>query len=98
MSMSTQWNTGSRSNIHLTYIPLADQDLKLNTGVQVLADINNTGKVYIGAGTGVTAAGADGTTGFPLTSGDSVLLPIRSIRDVYCIGSASGQKVWWMAF
>lgn len=98
--MSTYPNgyTGSKSNIHLTPVQLTTEAHKLNEGVQILAAIANNGTVYVGIGNTITANGGDSTTGFPLASGDSILLPIRTLTDVFVVGSASGQKVWWAAF
>ncbi len=65
-------------------------------GVIVKADAGNSGTVYIGSTTGVTAGTTAATDGFQLAAGDSLSLPISDVSKVYAIGSATGQKVFYV--
>ena len=63
--------TGSKSSIGTSAVQLTTTTVKSNQGVQVLADSDNDGTIYVGSST-VTADGADATTGFPLAAGQSI--------------------------
>lgn len=65
-------------------------------GVRVIADVANTGILYIGGST-VTADTSDSTDGFPLYPGDSLFLPVNNANLVYAIASVNNQKLRWIA-
>lgn len=71
------------------------------TGAKLVASAANAGAVYIGNSSSVTADSADATDGFPLLPGESIVLPHSAFKDatsIYAIGTAAGEKVWWIAY
>lgn len=65
-------------------------------GVQLKADPDNTGLVYIGSTPGVTADSAVATDGFPLEAGDPLFLPIDDPSKIYVIGTDADQGIFWI--
>lgn len=66
-------------------------------GFTIKAGTANSGVVYVGVNSNVTAGTAAATDGVPLAAGDSIFIPKAIASDVtgiYCIGSAAGQKVF----
>mgnify|MGYP001586299131 CR=1 FL=1 len=88
---------GAKSSIGVTAVQMLATDTKIQKGVVVKADNNNSGIVYVGKSASVTAGSADATDGFPLYPGDSVKLDVGNLNLVYLIGSAAGQKVFFIA-
>ena len=86
---------GSKSAIGGTALVLTASKVNAATGVLVKAAIANTGQVYVGDSS-VTAAAADATSGFELNRGESVVMPVAKPSLIYVIGSAAGQKVFWV--
>ncbi len=64
-------------------------------GVQIKADAGNSGTVYIGL-SDVTKGDVAATDGFPLAAGEGLFVPCNDITLIYAIGSASGQKVYYL--
>jgi hypothetical protein len=67
----------------------------LSAGVQIKASDTNTGIVYIGDTSSVTANTADATDGFPLSAGQGLFVPIDDVTRLYAIASAAGQKLFY---
>lgn len=91
------WTTAADSPTQLTAQDLPDGNMK---GVLIKApgsadDTPNTEPVYIG-GPGVTANSAVATDGFPLTPGDSIVIPLESAASIYVVSESGGQLVAWM--
>jgi len=59
-------------------------------GVTVKADVANAGTVYVG-GPAVTAV-----TGYPLTAGESLYLPVMQTDQINVIGSVADQGYSWV--
>jgi len=87
---------GRKSNIGTTAVRLTTTSNRSKRGVLVKAAADNTGTVYVGTSSSVTADSADSTDGFELSAGDSVVVEIDDPSNVYMIASASGQKVFWV--
>lgn len=66
-------------------------------GVLVKADDSNTGSVYVGLSSSVTADAGGANSGIRLAAGSSLLVPVSNANLVYLIGSAASQNVAWMA-
>lgn len=66
-------------------------------GVLIRADTSNTGVVYVGFSSSVTAGTTDATDGMPLLAGESLEVEIRDPSTIYVIASANNQIVYWMA-
>lgn len=89
--------TGRKSGIGPSGVAMVDSSNEvIENGVLIYADQLNTDKIWLGE-QGLTADSADSTDGFPLSSGDSLFLPIRQITEIYVTsGTDSNQKVWWV--
>lgn len=91
--------TGEKSAIGATALQLSDRDIVVTGEVRVRANLgNSTDLVYIGRA-GITAAGADATSGYQLTAGDEVIFPpgmFTRLSDIYVIGSTTNLEVFWM--
>ena len=66
-------------------------------GVTVRADPANTGVVYVGLDNAITAGTTDATDGFPLQAGESITLPVANSNQLWVIGSAVNQIVYYVA-
>lgn len=89
--------TGRKSAIGTSAVALVSAPRPLTRGVQLRAGSANTGVVYVGASSSVTADAADGTDGFPLAAGDGVLIKVDDASKVYLIATAANQKVFFLA-
>jgi len=69
----------------------------LTRGVEIHTSIANSGTIYIGNSSAVTADGADATDGYPLDGGKDTFIPINDLAKLWIIGSAISQKFWWKA-
>ena len=88
--------TGAKSAIGTSAVQLTTIEHHCLNGISITADKDNSGTVYVGL-SGITAGTVDATDGIPLEAKDSVFIEIEDIRKIYVIGSAAGQKVWWLA-
>lgn len=90
----------AKSSIGGTAVQLTSTSTPLTYGVQIVAAAANSGKVYIGLANTVTAGGTSDTTdGFELSAGASIFLPkvyVLDASDVWLIGSAAGQAVYFL--
>lgn len=67
-------------------------------GVQIKAALNNSGLVYVGNASGVTAGTADANDGMELGPGESMLFPVSDANKLWLIASPSGQKIFYGVF
>lgn len=81
-----------QATIGLTNSAVIGQALKYNKGVQLKADKNNSGIVYISKSSNVSA-----TNGFALYAGDGIFIPIENSASIFAIADATNQKLYWMA-
>lgn len=96
--------TGSKSNIGTEVVQITEVieevDVPINQeihGVEVIADDDNTGSVYVGLSNNVTPGTNDATDGVRLTKGNSIYISADNLNQVYLIGSTTGQKVYYLA-
>ena len=94
--MST-FKHGAKSSITTSAVALAATSGMAGNGILVKAANSNTGTVYVGVSSAVTAGTLDATDGFELGAGESVQVELNDPSKIYVIGSASGQKVFWVA-
>lgn len=87
---------GSNLDVDTTAEALTSTSFKPQRGVLIKADSSNTGIVYVGL-SDVTAGSESTTDGIPLEAGESIEIEIDDISNLYTIGSANNQKVYWMA-
>ena len=91
-----QFFHGRKSSVGTSAVQLTSTSTDASRGVLVKAADDNSGTVYVGNSSSVTADSADATDGFPLAAGEAVLVKVNNASRVYLIGSASGQKVFWL--
>jgi len=85
-----------RKTVGLATVQLTtDGSLTTEKGIQIYADISNSGIVYVG-NSDVTANSSDTTDGFPLDPGNSFLVPIRHPYRLHLVSNVTNSKVWWM--
>ena len=93
--MSADWDFGTFGvAVGVSAVRLSAASVSCTRGVYVKAAPGNTGVVYIGAQSGVTAGTTDATDGYPLSAGHEVYIPINDVNKVWAIGSAASQKVF----
>jgi hypothetical protein len=91
---------GAKSSISTSAVQLSASTTTLIYGVVVKAASDNSGLVYVGTSSAVTAGTPDSTSGYELKAGVEIFLPLAMVTrlaDVYVIGSAAGQKVFFLA-
>jgi hypothetical protein len=88
---------GANGDVDTTAEALVSSSKRATRGVQLKAAAENTGTIYVGMDSGVTAGSVDATDGFPLAAGEGLFLPIDDASKVYVIGSANNQRVYWLA-
>ena len=95
MAAVPSFATGRKSSIG-TSAAQVTSSTHVSRGVQIIADSTNAVKVYVGIST-VTADSADGTDGFPLAAGESVVVPVSDPSLIYVIApSGSSSKVFFI--
>ena len=70
-------------------------DEELIGGVQLRADPNNAGTIYVGAAATVTAD-ATATGGYPLAAGEGVFIPIDDLAKVWVIATVAAQNMAYL--
>lgn len=89
--------TGRKSSISTTSAQLTTITESGQRGIQITADSTNAGIVYVGEASTVTADAADGTDGYPIAAGDTIVIPTLRADELYVIASTgTTNKVWWM--
>lgn len=94
-SPSSDFEHGGNSNVGTSAEQIVIESTPAAHGVLIRAHKDNTGTVYIGK-SDVTAGSADATDGMPLQAGESLTLNVDNANKVYAIGSAAGQKLFWV--
>jgi hypothetical protein len=79
-------------------VQLSTTSIPALKGVVVKAPASNTGgsTVYVGNNSAVTAGTAGATDGFPLAPGDSITIPVSDPAQLWCIGSTSSLKAFFL--
>jgi len=90
-------NTGTKT-VGTSVVQLSASGRNLSTGVQVLALPTNVSDIFVSASPNLTAGSADGTDGFRLVPGASVLFPARTESQVYLISDGADQEVSFLSF
>ena len=86
---------GSKGSIGTSAIQITTTSVTTIRGVLIKAAIGNSGTVYVG-NSDVTADAVAATDGFELGAGDAVTVEVDNVNKVFVIGSATGQKVFWL--
>jgi hypothetical protein len=86
-----------RKTIGATATQITTSTASLISGVHIRAAGANTGTIYVGFASTVTADGADATSGFPLNANDGLFVPVEKMSELWLIGSAASQKFFWLA-
>lgn len=64
-------------------------------GMTIIADNTNTGVLYVGSSSAVTAGTTAATDGAPIYPGTWLFFPVVNAADIYVIGSANNQICYW---
>ncbi|MBY0525596.1 MAG: hypothetical protein K2R98_19480 [Gemmataceae bacterium] len=88
---------GSKSGVGTSGVVLMTS-VTAYKGIEVKAANSNTGTVYVGSASGVTAGTSDANDGFELGAGESMFFPVNNINKLWVIGSTTGQKLFWAVF
>jgi hypothetical protein len=88
--------TGS-GTIGTTPTQISAASRKLTRGVEVRADFANTGMIYVGNSSTVTANSAAATDGYPIASNEKTFIPIDDLSKIWLIASGAGQNYFWKA-
>jgi len=86
---------GRKSGIGTTAVQLTTTRGRFRRGVLIKAANGNSGTIYVGTSSSVTADSADATDGFELAAGGSVVVEVQDPSNVFVIASEAGQKVFW---
>jgi hypothetical protein len=83
-----------------TAVKLTPLEFTFNRGIRIRAPgandpVANTLAVWVGD-SGVTADSVEGSGGYPLAPGESVLLQVDDPTKIYVISTAGGQDVSWV--
>lgn len=87
---------GSNRDVDTTAEALTSTSFAAKKGVTVVADVANSGIVYVG-NFGVTAGTTAATDGFPLGAGESLTIEVNNPNLIYVIASVNNQVVYWAA-
>lgn len=98
LAVQATFSHGAKSSIGTSAVQMKASSVPANNGVMVKADIANTGIVYVGSSSSVTAGGtSDSTDGFQLNPGDGIVITVDNANDIYLIASVASQRVYWIA-
>jgi hypothetical protein len=91
--ITTSWGKFDHGQSILTEsaLQLTTTDVECEVGVTVRAHTTNTGYVYVGNSDVTTA------NGYQLAAGESVILKVNNVKNVYAVGSVNPQTVSWIA-
>lgn len=92
-----QFRHGQNSDVDTSAEQLTATSFHTRKGVVVKAADANSGTIYVGNSSSVTANSADATDGFELGAGQSITIEIDDPSKIYVIASAANQKVFWLA-
>jgi hypothetical protein len=95
LEVEATFDHGAKSSISTSAVQITASSIPAVRGVLVKAANGNTGIIYVG-NSDVTNGSVDATDGFELGAGESVLVKVNNANLVYVIGSAAGQKVFWV--
>lgn len=97
MSISRTPLTG-RKSITQTASQIKNTTDVAKEGVLIYSDVDNSGVIYVGGHTGITANSGDDTDGFPIVAGSSLLVPVRKMADLYAVSDSTAESntIWWM--
>jgi hypothetical protein len=87
-----------RKTIGATAGQLDSSTAAVTSGVQLKAAAANSGTVYVGYASSVTANSAVATDGFPLAAGETYFVPkskASTPAGIYVIASAADQNVFY---
>ena len=89
--------TGAKTGITTTAVSLSDQDLHAQRGVQIVAATGKSNPIYIGHSASVTADSAESTDGYPLSAGESIVIPVKDPNGIYVISAAGTGKAFYVS-
>ena len=97
MKVFNTFLTGTTTGIGGAGTQLISTNAKCEQGVQLYTP-NNSGIVWIGNSPHMTVGSGLSSDGFPLYSGESLLLPLRDPNKIYVKSNVGGLSVNWILF
>jgi hypothetical protein len=88
----SSWDTYTLA-VGLTAVQAKATAFPVNKGVGVKAWASNTGIIYVGSRSNLTAGTTAATDGFPLSKGDGDTIPIDDLSKVWAISDTAGQNL-----
>ena len=96
-AVSATLDHGSNLDIDTSAEQITSTSFACKFGVTLKAAATNTGTLYIGDSSSVTAGTTGSTDGFPLEPGESVTLPVNNPNLLLCYSLCSKSKIFWVA-
>jgi hypothetical protein len=93
----TNINTGT-ADVGVTVSALSADSRDLEGGVQIVCPTGNTGIVFVGTRSSLTAGTANASDGFPLNATDSIWLPANKESEVFLISDTASQTVSFLSY
>lgn len=93
--VQSSWYHGMKSGVGTTAVKLNATSISASRGVLIKAADANSGTVYIGNSSAVTAGTVDSTSGFELNGGASHFIECTNVNLIWLIANAPNQKVFW---
>ena len=89
--------TGSKPGITTTAVSLASTELHAQRGVQIVAGTGNAHPIYIGQSSTVTADSSETTDGYPISAGESIVIPVIDPNSIFLVSAAGTGKVFYVS-
>lgn len=86
---------GSNRDVDTSAEALTSTATSFLHGVTITADNTNTGVVYVGNSSSVTAGSAGATDGAPVYPGTWRFFAVKDVSQIYVIASANNQIIYW---
>ena len=94
--MHTILATGRKSGIGPSGVTMTASTAVAQNGIMIRCPDTNTDFVYVG-NSGITADSSDVTDGFPVGSGEAIVMPFRHPSELWVrTKTDSNQKLWWI--
>jgi len=85
--------TGSKT-VGVTAVQLDSQELAFDI-ISIRAASANTGTIYVGYNSSVTAGTSESTDGYPLFAEDEKFVFLNNLNKIYLISDTAGQKIFF---
>ena len=96
MAAVPEFLTGSKTSIGTSAVPITAIETNARRGVQIVANSANTVTVYIGPSTVTSGTSAATTDGYPLSAGESIVVPVIEPSKIYAVTASSTAIISFM--